>query len=86
MSMNDKELMAMNEYENIKKLALEKGVKGDGVWVMKKLKELGWVNISYKKYSKYNSFSKFSVRCGYDGSYQKSKLVKGFYKVNFIKF
>ena len=76
--MNSKDVIAMNEYENIKKIAIEKGLKYDGVWVMKKLKELGWVNITYKKYSKYKDFSDFSVMCGYDGVYQKSKLVKGF--------
>ena len=76
--MNNKDLIAMNEYENIKNLAIEKGLKHNGVWVMKKLKELGWVNITYKKYSKYKDFSDFSVMCGYDGVYQKSKLVKGF--------
>ena len=76
--MTNKDLIAMNEYENVKNLAIEKGLKRDGVWVMKKLKEFGWVNISYKKYSHYNNFSTFSVRCGYNGSYQKAKLVKGF--------
>ena len=73
--MNSKDVIAMNEYENIKKIAIEKGLKYNGVWVMKKLKELGWVNITYKKYSKCKDFS---VVCGYDGAYQKSKLVKGF--------
>ena len=76
--MNNKDLIAMNEYENIKNLAIEKGLKYNGVWVMKKLKELGWVNITYKKYSKCKDFSDFSVRCGYNGAYQKAKLVKGF--------
>ena len=76
--MNSKDVIAMNEYENIKKIAIEKGLKYNGVWVMKKLKELGWVNITYKKHSKYKDFSDFSVMCGYDGVYQKSKLVKGF--------
>ena len=76
--MNDKDLMAVSEYENIKNLAIEKGLKPNGVWVMKKLKALGWINVSYKKHSHYNNFSDFSVRCGYSGSYQKSKLVKGF--------
>ena len=78
MNMNDKNLIAMSEYESVKNLAVEKGLKIDGVWVMKKLKELGWVNISYKKYCKYKDFSTFSVKCGYSGGYQKSKLVKGF--------
>ena len=76
--MENKDLMAMNEYKNVKNLAIEKGLKYDGVWVMKKLKELGWVNITYKKYSQYKDFSDFSVMCGYDGAYQKAKLVKGF--------
>ena len=76
--MNNKDLIAMNEYENVKNLAIEKGLKYNGVWVMKKLKELGWVNITYKKYSQYKDFSDFSVRCGYDGAYQKAKLIKGF--------
>ena len=84
--MNNKDVIAMNEYENIKKIAIEKGLKCNGVWVMKKLKELGWVNITYKKYSKYKDFSDFSVRCGYSGVYQKAKLIKGFNWVNFIKF
>ena len=78
MDMNDKNLIAMSEYESVKNLAVEKGLKIDGVWVMKKLKELGWVNISYKNYSKYKDFSTFSVKCGYTGTCQKSKLVKGF--------
>lgn len=68
--MENKDLMAMNEYKNVKNLAIEKGLK--------KLKELGWVNITYKKYSQYKDFSDFSVMCGYDGAYQKAKLVKGF--------
>ena len=76
--MDSKDVMAMNEYENIKKIAIEKGLKPGGIWVMKKLKELGWVNITYKKYSKYKDFSDFSVRCGYSGVYQKAKLIKGF--------
>ena len=76
--MNSKDVIAMNEYENVKNLAIEKGLKYNGVWAMKKLKELGWVNITYKKYSQYISFSDFSVMCGYDGTYQKAKLVKGF--------
>ena len=76
--MNSKDVIAMNEYENIKNLAIEKGLKPNGIWAMKKLKELGWVNITYKKYSKYKDFSDFSVMCGYDGTYQKAKLVKGF--------
>ena len=46
--MNNKDLIAMNEYENIKNLAIEKGLKPNGIWAMKKLKELGWVNITYK--------------------------------------
>ena len=74
----DKELIAMNEYKNVSEEAIKKGLKKDGVFVLKKLKSLGWVNVSYKKYSSYNQFSDFSVRCGYDGCYQKSKLVKGF--------
>ena len=78
MNMNDKDVIAMSEYENIKNLAVERGVKQDGVWVMKKLKQFGWVNISYKNYSRYKNFSDFSVKCGYAGTYQKSKLVKGF--------
>ena len=76
--MNDKDFMAANEYENIKNLAIEKRLKPNGVWVMKKLKSLGLINVSYKKHSRYNNFSVFSVRCGYGGSFQKSKLVKGF--------
>ena len=82
MNMNDKNLIAMSEYESVKNLAVEKGLKIDGVFVMKKLKELGWVNISYKNYSKYKDFSDFSVECGYTGTYQKSKLVKGFYWIS----
>ena len=74
----DKELIAMNEYENVSAEAVKNGLKKDGVWTLKKLKSLGWVNVSYKKYSEYSEFSNFSVRCGYDGRYQKSKLVKGF--------
>ena len=74
----DKELIAMNEYKNVSEEAVKNGLKKDGVWVLKKLKSLGWVNVSYKKYSHYSEFSNFSVRCGYDGRYQKSKLVKGF--------
>ena len=76
--MNNKDLTAMNEYKTVKNLAVEKGLKYDGVWVMKKLKALGWVNITHKKYSQYKNFSDFSVRCGYGGVYQKAKLVKGF--------
>lgn len=30
--MNNKDLAAMNEYENIKNLAIEKGLKYDGVY------------------------------------------------------
>ena len=78
MNMNDKNLIAMSEYESVKNLAVKKGLKIDGVFVMKKLKQFGWVNISYKNYSKYKDFSDFSVECGYAGTYQKSKLVKGF--------
>ena len=78
--MGNKDLTATNEYENVKKLAIKKGLKCDGVWVMKKLKELGWVNITYKKYSQYKYFSDFSVSCGYAGGCQKAKLVKGFNK------
>ena len=74
----DKELMAMSEYEQVSSEAIKNGLKKDGVFVLKKLKSLGWVNVSYKKYSEYSEFSNFSVRCGYDGCYQKSKLVKGF--------
>ena len=77
----DKDLIAMNEYEQVSAEAIKKGLKKDGVFVLKKLKSLGWVNVSYKKYSaysKFSDFSDFSVRCGYDGCYQKSKLVKGF--------
>ena len=74
----DKELMAINEYKNVSDEAVKKGLKKDGALVLKKLKALGWVNVSYKKYSEYSEFSDFSVRCGYDGCYQKSKLVKGF--------
>ena len=74
----DKELIAMSEYEQVSAEAIKKGLKKDGAWVLKKLKALGWVNVSYKKYSSYSEFSNFSVRCGYDGRYQKSKLVKGF--------
>ena len=74
----DKELMAINEYEQVSAEAIKKGLKKDGVWTLKKLKSLGWINVSYKRYSSYNQFSDFSVRCGYDGCYQKSKLVKGF--------
>ena len=74
----DKELIAINEYKNVSAEAVKKGLKKDGVWTLKKLKSLGWVNVSYKKYSAYSKFSDFSVRCGYDGCYQKSKLVKGF--------
>ena len=74
----DKELMAINEYEQVSAEAIKKGLKKDGAWTLKKLKSLGWVNVSYKKYSSYSKFSDFSVRCGYDGRYQKSKLVKGF--------
>ena len=74
----DKELIAINEYKNVSEEAIKKGLKKDGAWVLKKLKALGWVNVSYKKYSEYSEFSEFSVRCGYDGCYQKSKLVKGF--------
>ena len=77
--MSNKDLIAMDEYEKVKNLALEKGLKCDGVWVMKKLKNLGWINITYKKHSQYKNFSDFSVRCGYAGGYKKSKLVKGFY-------
>ncbi len=76
--MENKDAIAMNEYENIKNLAIKKGLKCDGIWVMKKLKELGWVNITYKKYQKLKHFSDFSVSCGYAGGCQKSKLVKGF--------
>lgn len=76
--MDNKDVTAMDEYEDVKNLAIEKRLKCDGVWVMKKLKELGWVNITYKKYSQYKHFSDFSVSCGYSGVYQKSKLVKGF--------
>ncbi len=76
--MENKDVMAMNEYEKVKNLAIKKGLKCDGVWVMKKLKEFGWINITYKKYSQYKDFSNFSVRCGYAGGCQKSKLVKGF--------
>ncbi len=78
--MNSRDVIATNEYENVKNLAIENGLKCNGVWVMKKLKELGWVNITYKKYSQYKYFSDFSVSCGYDGVYQKAKLVKGFNK------
>ena len=78
MNMFSKNLIAVSEYESVKNLAVEKGLKIDGVFVMKKLKELGWVNIRYKKYCKYKDFSTFSVKCGYSGGYQKSKLVKGF--------
>ena len=74
----DKELIAINEYKNVSAEAVKKGLKKDGAWTLKKLKSLGWVNVSYKKYSSYSEFSDFSVRCGYDGCYQKSKLVKGF--------
>ena len=74
----DKELIAMNEYKNVSEEAVKKGLKKDGVWTLKKLKSMGWVNVSYKKYSTYSKFSDFSARCGYDGCYQKSKLVKGF--------
>ena len=74
----DKELMAINEYEQVSSEVIKKGLKKDGVWTLKKLKSMGWVNVSYKKYSSYSEFSNFSVRCGYDGRYQKSKLVKGF--------
>ena len=74
----DKELIAINEYEQVSAEAIKKGLKKDGVWTLKKLKALGWVNVSYKKHSHYSEFSDFSVRCGYDGCYQKSKLVKGF--------
>ena len=74
----DKELIAMNEYKNVSEEAVKKGFKKDGVWILKKLKSMGWVNVSYKKYSTYSKFSDFSVRCGYDGCCQKSKLVKGF--------
>ena len=74
----DKELIAINEYKNVSEEAIKKGLKKDGVWVLKKLKSMGLVNVSYKKYSAYSKFSDFSVRCGYDGCYQKSKLVKGF--------
>ena len=74
----DKELMAINEYEQVSAEAVKKGLKKDGVFVLEKLKSLGWINVSYKKYSEYSEFSNFSVRCGYDGRYQKSKLVKGF--------
>ena len=78
MILSDKDLIAMNEYEQVSAEAVKNGLKKDGVWTLKKLKSLGWVNVSYKKYSSYNQFSDFSVRCGYDGCYQKSKLVKGF--------
>ena len=74
----DRELIAINEYKNVSEEAIKKGLKKDGVFVLKKLKALGWVNVSYKKYSAYSEFSDFSVRCGYDGCCQKSKLVKGF--------
>ena len=78
MILSDKELIAINEYEQVSSEAIKKGLKKDGTWTLKKLKSLGLVNVSYKKYSSYNQFSDFSVRCGYDGCYQKSKLVKGF--------
>ena len=74
----DKELIAINEYKNVSDEAIKNGLKKDGVRTLKKLKSLGWVNVSYKKYSAYNKFSNFYVMCGYDGCYQKSKLVKGF--------
>ena len=36
--MNSKDVIAMNEYENIKKIAIEKGLKYNGVWVYQKSK------------------------------------------------
>ena len=41
----DKELMAINEYKNVSAEAVKKGLKKDGVWTLKKLKSLGWVNV-----------------------------------------
>ena len=49
MILSDKELIAINEYEQVSSEAIKKGLKKDGVWTLKKLKALGWVNVSYKK-------------------------------------
>ena len=39
----DKELIAMDEYKNVSAEAVKNGLKKDGVWTLKKLKELSIV-------------------------------------------
>lgn len=72
------EEISINEARDVILTAEERGLKPDGVWVMNQLKELGWVNASYKKFSGYKYFSNYFVRCGYSGGYNYSNLVKGF--------
>ena len=51
-------------------------ITGDGVRVLNELRKRGWNNVSYSRSAK---SSKYTVRCGYDGGYQQSILIKEFH-------